>query len=125
MAKINLDAQTRVQDFMNKETVTMLREELDILKAAQKELAILRKRVAGRYTAHKLPPFEHPVYGYNPAWIDTDFNPDGIRECFRTGDGFDWHCSKWNDSAGCYETVQEAQPIRWWFYCTDADKYTP
>lgn len=57
-----------------------------------------------------------PVIGYNPDWIDPDFNERGYRECFTYGDatvpGGDWHTAKWADGADQYETTDEA-PTHW------------
>ncbi|QIB67143.1 hypothetical protein [Kineobactrum salinum] len=64
------------------------------------------------YIHEKLPPEGEPVIGWHPNWICDDFNPRGIRECFRFGDGTEWHNARWNDSQDCYETDKEA-PKAW------------
>ena len=45
------------------------------------------------------------VIGYNPAWIDEDFNPNGTRVGFFTEVGF--ASAKWIDSQDCYGTCSE------------------
>ena len=45
------------------------------------------------------------VIGYNPAWIDEDFNPNRTRVGFFTEVGFT--SVKWNDSQDCYDTCSE------------------
>jgi hypothetical protein len=66
-----------------------------------------------------------PVIGYNPDWIDPDFNDRGYRECFTYGDatvpGGEWHTAKWVDGADQYETTDEA-PTHWFPIgpCADA-----
>lgn len=57
-----------------------------------------------RATEKEMPPEFVPVIGFSEAWVDEDFNPDGIRECFRSGDGDDWISSWWYDEQDCYET---------------------
>lgn len=61
------------------------------------------------------PPFSEPVDGYHPDWVDEDFNPDGIRECFWTGseDEPHWFCAAWLDYQDCYETVENQPPTHW------------
>lgn len=36
------------------------------------------------------------IMGFNPAWIDLDFNPSGVREC-EYPDGERWVSAKWCD----------------------------
>lgn len=57
-----------------------------------------------KVTQNELPPEGVPVIGFNAEWADADFNPDGIRDCFRYGDGSDWHNCWWNDPCEQYET---------------------
>lgn len=61
------------------------------------------------------PPQGRQVIGYHPCWIDNDFNPRGIRECFRTGDGTEWINATWVDHQDCYREGYEA-PIMWHDY---------
>lgn len=56
-----------------------------------------------------------PVIGYHPEWVDEDFNPKGVRECFRYGDGTDWHTAKWVDGPDVYITTDEV-PLLWTAY---------
>lgn len=53
-----------------------------------------------------------PVIGYHPNWADPDFNDRGLRECFRFGDGKQWHSAKWFDEQDCYITAEGA-PTHW------------
>lgn len=34
------------------------------------------------------------VFGYNEAWKDEDFNPEGVSVCFLTDEGF-WYVAYW------------------------------
>ena len=54
--------------------------------------------------AYDIPEGEE-VIGYNPAWIDEDFNPNGTRVGFFTEIGFT--SAKWIDSQDCYGTCSE------------------
>lgn len=64
----------------------------------------------------QLPEMGTPVIGFNPDWIDPDFNDRGLRECFTYGDadapGGEWHTAKWVDSADQYETTDD-KPTHW------------
>ncbi len=55
-----------------------------------------------------------PVLIYDPAWIDPDFNPKGIREGFRNEDntGPIWS-AKWNDCGDCWETMIDDGGTHW------------
>lgn len=44
-----------------------------------------------------------PVSGFNELWIDEDFNPKGIRECFVDDNG-NWTYSKYCYQHDCYHT---------------------
>jgi hypothetical protein len=57
-----------------------------------------------KQTATELPPESTHVIGFSQSWVDEDFNPDGIRDCFRSGDGDDWQSCWWNDPCDQYET---------------------
>lgn len=46
-----------------------------------------------------------PVLGYNPEWVNEDFNPKGVRECFASDGGEDgWISAKWDSDSDCYNT---------------------
>lgn len=45
------------------------------------------------------------VLGFNPEWIDEDFNPSGIRVGFLSEDGFT--SATWNNEQDCFDTVYE------------------
>lgn len=42
------------------------------------------------------PPPLTVVLGYNEKWIDEDFEPEGIRECFMSDDG-EWNSAVWDN----------------------------
>lgn len=66
------------------------------------------------------------VLGYNPKWIDEDFNPKGIRVCFRSttlenGDGF-FH-ARWNNDQDAWDTLAtHPEDV---YYSTDDDNVAP
>lgn len=47
--------------------------------------------------------------GYSKDWIDLDFNPDGIRECFINGQ-FGWTSAKWNGCHDCWDNIVDSNP---------------
>ena len=49
----------------------------------------------------KLPEEGTPVLGFSSEWVDEDFNPRGMRECFLNGDG-GWISAKWFDYQDTY-----------------------
>ena len=55
-------------------------------------------------TAEEMPPEGIHIIGFSEAWVCEDFNPDGIRDCFRFGDGDDWSSARWHDEQDCHET---------------------
>ena len=70
--------------------------------------------------AEQVPPDSTPVLGFRSEWVDDDFNPSGLRECFVCGDGSAWHNAEWLDYQDCYQTSEEA-PTHWMPYpCTKA-----
>jgi hypothetical protein len=42
------------------------------------------------------------VLGYNPSWVDEDYNPRGMNICFMQ-DGY-WLVSVWCNSCDCWHT---------------------
>ena len=59
---------------------------------------------------------EGALIGYNPDWIDVDFNPDGIRECCLCGDdgsGTSWVSAAWCDEQDMYDTDESSAPTYW------------
>lgn len=48
------------------------------------------------------------VVGFKQDWVDVDFNPKGVRECFRVGDIF--ISAKWSDHHDWYLTDVEDAP---------------
>lgn len=57
------------------------------------------------------------VLGFSPEWIDEDYNPQGIRECFKNGNGTQWISSRWNNYHGYYVTDDSEEygtkPTHW------------
>lgn len=65
----------------------------------------------------ELPQARIEVIGYNPDWIDENFNPNGTRICCQTIAGdcvgeCEWSCAKWNPIHDCYQDCDEA-PTHW------------
>ena len=57
-------------------------------------------------TANVLPEFGRPCIGYNSAWIDLDFNPSGISECFlQESDEDYWIISKWDNDQDYWQSI--------------------
>lgn len=54
------------------------------------------------------PPYGEHVIGFSRKWIDADFNPKGIRECFLTYDG--WTSAKYLDTQDVYTTCYSEIP---------------
>ncbi len=60
---------------------------------------------------NKVIDYEFEVIGFNPEWIDEDFNPEGTRVCFQTDSGEKGWCSaKWIDNQDCYHADFESAP---------------
>jgi hypothetical protein len=46
--------------------------------------------------------------GYNPNWVDADWNPKGVRECYPDeGSETFWTSMKWNGDYDCYDATTE------------------
>jgi hypothetical protein len=71
-----------------------------------------REGVKWTKTADALPEFGEILLGYNPDWIDEDFNPTGVRECFTYDDGTRWMSARWENDQGGWSTSDEA-PTHW------------
>lgn len=55
-----------------------------------------------------------PVIGFSRSWIDKDFNPCGIRECFTTDAGeYGWCSAKWLDEQDDYTADYKSIPEYW------------
>lgn len=59
-----------------------------------------------------LPPNCTIVDGWNKNWIDEDFNPEGIRECFLQDKG-GWVSARWNAQHDCWDNDEETSPTMW------------
>lgn len=57
-------------------------------------------------------PTNIPLLGYNKEWIDPDFNPKGIRECFIGGEGT-WISAKWHDYQDTYINGEKTLPTHY------------
>lgn len=42
--------------------------------------------------------------GYNPEWINEDYNPKGVRIWFR--DDLGWYSAKYNNTHDCWDTTE-------------------
>lgn len=60
--------------------------------------------------SEELPHEGVPVLGYSPDWVDPDFNPDGVRECWYGDDG--WVSAHWLADQDDYKAVGKE-----WFTC--------
>ena len=58
-----------------------------------------------------LPPENTVVLGYSPEWVDEDFEPEGVRECFVQNDN-EWNSAKWNNDQDTWEN-EESKPTHW------------
>jgi hypothetical protein len=55
-----------------------------------------------------------PVLLYSPRWVDPDFNPEGIREGFRSeGPGGPILSARWCDTHDMWETDAQSEPTLW------------
>lgn len=64
-------------------------------------------------SATALPGVGEVVIGFAPDWIDEDFNPLGLSECFRMDEG-NWVRPVWNNCHDCYDTDLDAMPPTHW-----------
>ena len=88
-----------------------------LIEKLQSELTACKEALAERewvsVTPETLPDANlGPVLGFHKQWIDEDFNPKGIRECFVYGDGSEWQSAKWDGYADQWITSDEA-PSHW------------
>lgn len=52
------------------------------------------------------------VIAFHPAWINEDFNPNGIRVGFVNGDG-NFFSAEWNDHQDTYQNNEQHFPTHW------------
>lgn len=57
------------------------------------------------------PPDGMPILGRNEAWKHPDYNPSGIRECWRFEGA--WESAQWNPDMGRYESDYTTAPTEW------------
>ena len=59
------------------------------------------------------------VLGYSKKWIDEDFEPEGIRECFMGDmpfdeqDGQEWSSCVWDNDMDDWHNDYETKPTHW------------
>lgn len=58
-----------------------------------------------------LPPECTIVLGFCKEWIDEDYNPEGIRDCFYN-DSY-WCSSFWNNEQDGFDTDWNTNPTYW------------
>jgi hypothetical protein len=53
--------------------------------------------------------------GWSKAWVDEDFNPNGIRECFYNGGPLEPECwsAKWKNDFDTWAVDEESEPTHW------------
>lgn len=62
----------------------------------------------------KIIDYDFEVIGFNPEWIDEDFNPEGTRVCFKADSGEKGWCSaKWNNCHDCYDEDYNTAPTHY------------
>ncbi|WP_157665591.1 hypothetical protein [Marinobacter salarius] len=61
---------------------------------------------------YEYPQTGKPVLGYHPDWVDEDFCPDGVRECFTFGDGTEWQSARWDGYSDLW-VVEDGAPTLW------------
>jgi hypothetical protein len=62
----------------------------------------------------QVPPIGIEYLGFNPEWIDEDYNPKGIRVWFH--DDLGWYSAKYNNTHDCWDTTEEEKPTHWMEY---------
>ena len=64
-----------------------------------------------------MPEHGQEVLGFNPGWIDEDFNPDGICLCFHNNFSEEpyWFRSAWDNELDTWECLagEELAPTHW------------
>lgn len=63
-------------------------------------------------TSKETPPPGTTILGYNEKWIDGDFNPEGIRECFMNDDN-SWNSAYWDNDLDTWCNDMETMPTHW------------
>lgn len=77
------------------------------------EYKLLNNNSNGWISVEKdLPPVSTFVDGYNEKWIDEDYNPEGIRQCFLE-DSAVWISSDWNNELDQWITDDKSTPSHW------------
>ena len=96
--------------------------ELEHAKTKAQEIEILRRYIEQAVAVpewrpiESVPPQGTVILGYSADWVDKDFNPDGIRECWPTfcDDVVEnWTSAKWFDHQDCYVSDTESAPTHW------------
>jgi len=92
-----------------------VKEENPILaKQLLSQLGTTEKLIGWISIKDRLPeqPLEMEVLGYNPDWIDEDFNPDGTRLCCCI-DNLYWVSTAWCSAHDCYISSDSDTPTHW------------
>lgn len=84
---------------VNHDELLALQRDNRALAAKVRELSAYKK------TSEELPEIGEVIIGHKQSWVCPDFNPKGVRECFRSGDGNLWTCAAWVDSQDYWATV--------------------
>lgn len=82
------------------------------LNLAREALAVDEGKQVWVKTADDLPPPATTLLGYNPKWIDEDFNPEGIRECFMNDDN-SWNSAYWDNDQDTWWNDTDTIPTHW------------
>ena len=98
-----------------KKSIDRIAEDLILkLKSTESQPAYTDADLEARWilVAKDLPPVNTVVNGFNKIWIDEDFNPEGIRECFLHDNEKIWFSAGWNNDCEEWITVESA-PTHW------------
>lgn len=63
-------------------------------------------------TSQEEPPINTIVLGFNKKWMNEDYNPEGVRQCFLYDDGA-FVSTYWNNEHDCFETEMGTPPTHW------------
>ena len=85
---------------------------LNLLSRRVKELPVQEEAKAEEWISVDAdpPPYATIVDGYSSKWVDEDYNPDGVRECFLGNS--EWFSAVWNNEQDCFDT-DGSKPTHW------------
>lgn len=86
----------------------------DAKKAFAEIISFIELEVEGKWidVREDKPPVNTVVLGYNKLWIDEDYEPEGIRECFYTDEN-EWCSARWNNSMDEWIADRDTSPTYW------------